>query len=40
MGEKPIILVAFGGNALIQSGQEGTAEQQFLNLKLTMRQIA
>ena len=40
MGEKPIILVAFGGNALIQSGQEGTAEQQFENLKLTMRQMA
>jgi carbamate kinase len=40
MAEKPIILVAFGGNALIQSGQEGTAEQQFENLKLTMRQMA
>ena len=40
MGKKPIILVAFGGNALIQSGQEGTAEQQFENLKLTMRQMA
>jgi carbamate kinase len=40
MSEKPIMLVAFGGNALIQSGQEGTAEQQFENLKLTMRQIA
>ncbi len=40
MKNKPIILVAFGGNALIQSGQEGTAEQQFENLKLTMRQMA
>jgi carbamate kinase len=40
MAEKPIMLVAFGGNALIQSGQEGTAEQQFENLKLTMGQIA
>jgi carbamate kinase len=40
MAEKPIMLVAFGGNALIQSGQEGTAEQQFENLKLTMPQIA
>ena len=40
MAEKPIILVAFGGNALIQSGQEGTAEEQFENLKLTMRQMA
>jgi carbamate kinase len=40
MAEKPIILVAFGGNALIRSGQEGTAEEQFENLKLTMRQMA
>jgi len=40
MAEKPIILVAFGGNALIQSGQKGTAEEQFENLKLTMPQIA
>jgi len=40
MPEKPIMLVAFGGNALIQSGQEGTAEEQFENLKLTMGQIA
>jgi carbamate kinase len=40
MAKKPTMLVAFGGNALIQSGQEGTAEQQFENLKLTMRQMA
>ncbi len=40
MAEKPIMLVAFGGNALIQSGQKGTAEEQFDNLKLTMGQIA
>jgi carbamate kinase len=40
MAEKPIMLVAFGGNALIQCGQKGTAEEQFENLKLTMRQIA
>ena len=40
MAEKPIMLVAFGGNALIQSGQKGTAEEQFENLKLTMGQIA
>jgi carbamate kinase len=38
--QKPLILVAFGGNALIQSGQKGTAEEQFENLKLTMPQIA
>jgi len=40
MAEKPIMLVAFGGNALIQSGQRGTAEEQFENLKLTMGQVA
>ncbi|MGB5749620.1 MAG: carbamate kinase [Desulfobacterales bacterium] len=40
MAQKPLMLVAFGGNALIQSGQKGTAEEQFENLKLTMRQIA
>ena len=40
MADKPIMLVAFGGNALIQSDQKGTAEEQFENLKLTMRQIA
>ena len=40
MAPKPIMLVAFGGNALIQSGQKGTAEEQFENLKLTMGQIA
>lgn len=40
MSEKPILLVAFGGNALIRSGQKGTAEEQFENLKLTMPQIA
>ena len=36
MAEKPIMLVAFGGNALIQSGQKGTAEEQFENLILYM----
>ena len=40
MQDKPIMLIAFGGNALIQSGQKGTAEEQFENLKLTMGQIA
>ncbi|MCG6893067.1 MAG: carbamate kinase [Desulfobacteraceae bacterium] len=38
--EKPILLVALGGNALIRKGQEGTVEQQFRNLRITMRQIA
>ena len=40
MQDKPIILVAFGGNALIKKGQMGTASEQFINLLLPMRQIA
>jgi len=40
MAEKPIILIAFGGNALIKKGQKGTASEQFVNLQLPMRQIA
>ncbi len=38
--KKPILLIAFGGNALIQKGQPGTASQQIENLKLPMKQIA
>jgi carbamate kinase len=37
---KPVLLIALGGNALIRKGQTGTAEEQFANLKLPMRQIA
>jgi carbamate kinase len=40
MTSKPIILIAFGGNALIKKGQKGTHKEQFINLKLPMRQIA
>ncbi len=40
MKNKPIVLIALGGNALIKKGQKGTAEEQFLNLELPMRQIA
>lgn len=40
MKDKPIDLIALGGNALIQKGQRGTAQEQFENLTLTMRQIA
>jgi carbamate kinase len=40
MKDKPIILIAFGGNALIKKGQKGTHKEQFVNLKLSMRQIA
>jgi carbamate kinase len=38
--QKPLVLIALGGNALIQKGQRGTAEEQFANLKVPMRQIA
>jgi carbamate kinase len=38
--EKPIILVALGGNALIRKGQAGSAEQQLENLRLPIQQIA
>jgi carbamate kinase len=38
--KKPIILIALGGNALIQKGQKGTAEEQIENLSFPMRQIA
>jgi carbamate kinase len=37
---KPILLVAMGGNALIKKGQEGTITEQFENLSLPTRQIA
>jgi carbamate kinase len=37
---KPLMLIAFGGNALIKKGQKGTHKEQFINLKLPMRQIA
>ena len=40
MKDKPIVLIAFGGNALIKKGQQGTHKEQFVNLKLPMRQIA
>ena len=38
--DKEIILIALGGNALIRAGQRGTAEEQFENLRVPMRQIA
>jgi carbamate kinase len=38
--QKPILLVALGGNALIQKGQAGSIEEQFANLKTPMEQIA
>lgn len=39
MSEKPIVVIAFGGNALIQKGQDGTAEQQMENIKIPMRKV-
>jgi carbamate kinase len=38
--KKQILLVALGGNALIQKGQAGTVEEQFKNLKVPIRHIA
>ncbi len=38
--EKPILLVALGGNALIRRGQAGTITEQFENLKVPLGQIA
>jgi carbamate kinase len=38
--ERERLLIALGGNALIQKGQEGTAEEQLENLKVPLRQIA
>lgn len=38
--QKPVLLVALGGNALIRKGQTGTAEEQFQNLKVPAQQIA
>ncbi len=38
--DKPILLIALGGNALIQKGQKGTIAEQFENLRIPVRQIA
>ena len=38
--DKPTLLVALGGNALIRKGQEGTIDQQYENLKVPVQQIA
>ena len=38
--QKPILLVALGGNALIRKGEEGTVNQQFKNLAVPIRQVA
>ncbi len=36
--DKPILLIALGGNALIQKGQKGTIEEQFENLRVPIKQ--
>lgn len=38
--QKPILLVALGGNALIRKGQSGTIDEQFDNLRIPVKQIA
>jgi len=38
--QKPTLLIALGGNALIQKDQEGTIAQQFKNLRISIHQIA
>ena len=38
--QKPTLLVALGGNALIRKGEAGTVAQQFKNLSIPIRQIA
>jgi carbamate kinase len=40
MPKRDTLLIALGGNALIQKGEEGTVDQQFTNLRIPMRQIA
>ena len=37
---KPVLLIALGGNALIRKGQRGTVEEQFANLRGPIRQLA
>lgn len=39
MSKKPVVVIAFGGNALIQKGQDGTAEQQMENIKIPMQKV-
>ncbi|HVN72757.1 MAG TPA: carbamate kinase [Desulfomonilia bacterium] len=38
--DRPILLVALGGNALIRKGQQGTIDEQFENLRVPISQIA
>ncbi|MEW6244376.1 MAG: carbamate kinase [Bacillota bacterium] len=40
MGRQKTIVVALGGNAILQPGQKGTAEEQLRNVDATAKQIA
>ncbi len=40
MKTKPVVVIALGGNALIQKGQKGTIPEQFENLRTPVQQIA
>jgi carbamate kinase len=40
MSDKPVVVIAFGGNALVQKGQGGTAEEQMENIRVPMRKVA
>lgn len=37
--QKEFVVIALGGNAILQPGQRGTAEEQFANVRATCRQI-
>ncbi len=38
--DRPVLLVALGGNALIRKGEKGSIEEQFENLRRPIREIA
>jgi len=40
MSEKNLIVIALGGNALLQKGQKGSFEDQYENTKMTTKKIA
>ncbi len=39
-GEKQLVVVALGGNAILQPGQRGTFEEQMANVRVTCEQLA
>jgi len=39
-GEKQVVVVALGGNAILQPGQRGTFEEQMRNVHVTCEQLA